>query len=112
MAIGNIPRSDIDMKRAKEFVNKYNIQDINIKVREVADIQQYNFRYDYYSSPEFDKYIKYTHVNMYTMSMPESSFEDIIDRIAEIDNLMRDPETTKLLHEARFIYRLKYGTEK
>lgn len=42
-----------------------------------------------------------------TIEIEEENFRVMADKIAEFDNLMRDPETAKLLMEARFINRLK-----
>jgi hypothetical protein len=48
-----------------------------------------------------------------TMDIPEKNFISIVEKIQEVESLMRDPETARLLMEARFISRLKgrnYGT--
>lgn len=46
-------------------------------------------------------------VDMITVDMPIRSLTKMADALCEINNLMRDPETAKLLMEARFINRLK-----
>ena len=112
MAISKMAKYDVDMKRAREFVAKYNIQNITINAKTVAEVAPYSmapYRYDTFM---YDDYVTHTHVNMYSMEIPEGSFTNIIDRISEIDDLMTDPESARLIMEARFIYRLRHGTEK
>ena len=46
-------------------------------------------------------------VSMITADMPEKEFTAMADALCEMRDLMRDPETAKLLMEARFINRLK-----
>ena len=47
------------------------------------------------------------HVPMIITEMPEKAFTAMADALCEMKDLMRDPETAKLLMEARFINRLK-----
>lgn len=47
------------------------------------------------------------HVPMIVTEMPEKSFTAMADALCEMKDLMRDPETARLLMEARFINRLK-----
>lgn len=101
---GSLAKYDVDMKRARDFVAKYNIQNIKISVKSVVETMPYVINYE--------EYLKHTHINMYSMEVPESSFTNIIDRISELDDLMRDPESAKLIMEARFIYRLRHGSAK
>ena len=46
-------------------------------------------------------------VQMITADIPEREFIAMLDALGEIRDLMRDPETARLLMEARFINRLK-----
>lgn len=46
-------------------------------------------------------------VQMITADIPEREFTAMLDALSEMRNLMRDPETARLLMEARFINRLK-----
>jgi hypothetical protein len=46
-------------------------------------------------------------VQMITADIPEREFTAMLDALGEMRELMRDPETAKLLMEARFINRLK-----
>ena len=50
---------------------------------------------------------KEEHVPMIIAEMPEQAFTAMADALCEMKDLMRDPETAKLLMEARFINRLK-----
>ena len=47
------------------------------------------------------------HIPMIIAEMPEREFTAIADTLCEFRDLMKDPETAKLLMEARFINRLK-----
>ena len=46
-------------------------------------------------------------VTTFLAEIPEKEFEVMADALCEMKDLMRDPETAKLLMEARFINRLK-----
>jgi hypothetical protein len=46
-------------------------------------------------------------VPMIITEMPERAFTAMADALCEMKDLMQDPETAKLLMEARFINRLK-----
>jgi hypothetical protein len=50
---------------------------------------------------------KEEHVPMIITEMPEREFTAMADALCEMKDLMRDPETARLLMEARFINRLK-----
>lgn len=57
----------------------------------------------------FEYYIQEEIVPTVVVELEEKSLQQIADKIVEIDDLMRDPETARLLMEARFINRLKGG---
>ena len=59
--------------------------------------------FDQYDRLSFEEEI----VPMITADMPEKEFTAMADALCEMRDLMRDPETAKLLMEARFINRLK-----
>jgi len=59
--------------------------------------------YDQYDPLSFEEEI----VPMITAELPEKEFMAMADALCEMRDLMRDPETAKLLMEARFINRLK-----
>lgn len=66
--------------------------------------------YSYGAIDSFDSFSAYTQeevVPTMLIEVEEENFRVMADKIAEFDNLMRDPETAKLLMEARFINRLK-----
>jgi flagellar motor switch protein FliM len=108
MAVGPIKDSHINEDRARQFVAQYRISDIKqtIKARhEYAD-----YFNTYMTDPyRFEPTIQYTHVKMLSMEMEEASFARIVDKMTELEELESDPETAKLLHEAKFIHRLKRG---
>ena len=47
------------------------------------------------------------HVPMVTAELPEKELTAMADALCEMRDLMKDPETARLLMEARFINRLK-----
>ena len=102
-------RSKYEMEQLKKFVYDHGIQDITIdsvrmrKAKALDIYSQYSIK-DYYDISEYD-------VNMYKMSIPEDQLDRIVNTVTEFEELMRDPETAKLLMEARFIYRLKHGSK-
>jgi len=59
--------------------------------------------FDQYDPLSFEDEI----VPMITAEIPEKEFTAMADALCEMRDLMRDPETAKLLMEARFINRLK-----
>lgn len=56
---------------------------------------------------DYDSYIQEEVVPTVVVEIEESRLLQMADKIAEFDDLMKDPETAKLLMEARFINRLK-----
>lgn len=60
-----------------------------------------------YTAIDPPMYLQEEVVPTLTIEIEEENFRLMADKIAEFDNLMRDPETAKLLMEARFINRLK-----
>ena len=100
-------RSKYEMEQLKKFVYNHGIQDITIdsvrmrKAKALDIYSQYSIK-DYYDISEYD-------VNMYKMSIPEDQLDRIVNTVTEFEELTRDPETAKLLMEARFINRLKKG---
>ena len=59
--------------------------------------------FDQYDRLSFEEEI----VPMITADIPEKEFTAMADALCEMRDLMKDPETAKLLMEARFINRLK-----
>jgi hypothetical protein len=56
---------------------------------------------------EYNAYIRDEMVPMVVVELEEAQLLQMADKVVEFDDLMRDPETAKLLMEARFINRLK-----
>lgn len=65
------------------------------------------YSYGTIDSYDYSSYIQEEVVPTVTIEIEESSLLQMADKIAEFDDLMRDPETAQLLMEARFINRLK-----
>jgi hypothetical protein len=59
------------------------------------------------SFDSFSDYIQEVDVPTMLIEVEESCLQLIADKIVEFDDLMKDPETARLLMEARFINRLK-----
>ena len=56
---------------------------------------------------DVDNYINTKDLAMVVTEIPEHEFTRMANTLCEFNDLMRDPETAKLLMEARFINRLK-----
>jgi hypothetical protein len=104
MGYGMTPGNSYDIRR---FVEHYRISKLDAKQEEYYNHSSHPLwygknAYDYKMQQEFR--IKYT------MELDEHSLLDIINRMKQFDeynDMMRDPETAKLVMEAKFIYRLK-----
>ncbi len=101
-------RSPREIERLKRFIQANGVTEINVEPTwryRVNPSLGYN-----YSSVDYAEFTTTTEqTNMYKMSIPEYDLYRIVDVVSEFDELMRDPETSKLLMEARFINRLKRG---
>ena len=71
--------------------------------------RQYNANPFTHINTSWDDPVSYEeeHVPMIIAEMPEQAFTAMADALCEMKDLMRDPETARLLMEARFINRLK-----
>lgn len=98
-------RSPYEMDRLRQFLHDYQVRDIKVETAQRYQTPGYSFNF---SNDVYPEYIT-EHVNMYNMTIPEDRLDKIVGVVAEFDDLMRDPETAKLLMEARFISRLKRG---
>lgn len=110
MAIGKAYQaSPKDFELIKEFVYHYQINNVEQKMQVIRDIPRH---YSY--NPQYDDIIDYkfteTHMPCYKMEVSERALVQIVNKLNEFESLMNDPETAKMLHEAQFIYRLKYGS--
>ena len=64
--------------------------------------------YSAWNIPDFGNFsIQEETVKFLKVEMPEAEFTKMADTLCEFNDLMRDPETARLLMEARFINRLK-----
>ena len=65
--------------------------------------------YSSWNVPDIDtSYIVENEIfTIFKVEIPEKEFTAMADALCEMRDLMRDPETAKLLMEARFINRLK-----
>ncbi len=103
-------RSNFELEQIKKFVVNYGIRDITIETAQrhkASAMDSYGMYYQNHDYVSFD----IERFNMYKMSVPEQSLDKIVNIVNEFEELMRDPETAKLLMEARFINRLKYGSK-
>lgn len=100
--------SQHEAETLKNFIINYNIRDITsepVQTRYAQPIKWSDYTYN------SDMYFHTEQINMFKMTMPEDTLKKIVSVVTEFDELMRDPETAKLLMEARFINRLKYGSK-
>lgn len=74
-------RSRLEMKRVKNFLAKYDIDNVDIGVM-------------------YSKYV-------YKIEIPEERFDDLVENIMEINELVQDSECKSLIDQAKFLYRLK-----
>jgi hypothetical protein len=95
------------LEKIKNFVTNYGINEVSVDIKDSVVARPYTWN-DMTYSPE--QYFNTERINVYKMSLPEKSLEKIVETVTEYDNLMRDPETRRLLMEAKFIHSLKYGT--
>jgi len=94
----------------RQILEVYKIKIIKQRM-ERRSVQPYSYSamnippyvYDEYDRLSYEEEI----VPMITTDMPEKEFTAMADALCEMRDLMRDPETAKLVMEARFINRLK-----
>ena len=94
----------------RQILEDYKIKIINQRMerRHINQPMSYSalnipYVYDQYDRLSFEEEI----VPMITAELPEKEFTAMADALCEMRDLMRDPETAKMLMEARFINRLK-----
>lgn len=90
----------------KQVASKYNIEVKNVTSRSRALFPQVNIR-------ELNSYSE-LHYNTETYSVlnievPETDLNYILQAIQEWTDLLKDPETSELVMQARFLLRLKKG---
>jgi hypothetical protein len=91
----------------RQILEDYKIKIIKQRMERRHTSQPYS--YSALNIPNAYDYISYEEeiVPMITAELPEKEFTAMADTLCEMRDLMRDPETAKLLMEARFINRLK-----
>jgi hypothetical protein len=94
----------------RQVLLDYKITITNQRMERRVQRQSYSYSpgnisnaFDQYDPLSFEDEI----VPMITAEIPEKEFTAMADALCEMRDLMRDPETAKLLMEARFINRLK-----
>lgn len=87
----------------RQLIESYKITLTNRKMQKKH--RTYPFSISEFDS--FEHHIQEEIVPTMVVELEEKSLQQIADKIVEFDDLMRDPETAKLLMEARFINRLK-----
>jgi hypothetical protein len=93
----------------QQVLSDYKIRIINQRMERMQ-----SHRYSYSArniSNAYDQYdplfFEEEFVPMITAELPEKEFTAMADALCEMRDLMRDPETARLVMEARFINRLK-----
>ena len=86
------------------------LADYKINITGSKNHRQYNIT-DSYTAMGYKDYVsdnaRMMDVKVIIVEIPEQEFTAMADTLCEFRDLMRDPETAKLLMEARFINRLK-----
>jgi hypothetical protein len=90
-----------------QFLMDYKIAITGSKIQKRYDLKNYVVDHCDFMDRYIDDRVHLKEVELLTAEIPEDSLEAIADTLCEFRDLMRDPETAKLLMEARFINRLK-----
>ena len=90
-----------------QFLMDYKIAITGSKIQKRYDLKNYAVDYSDFMDRYIDDRVHLKEVELLTAEIPEDSLTEIADILCEFRDLMRDPETAKLLMEARFINRLK-----
>jgi hypothetical protein len=90
-----------------QFLMDYKIAITGSKIQKRYDLKNYAVDYSDFMDRYIDDRVHLKEVELLTAEIPEDSLKAIADILCEFRDLMRDPETAKLLMEARFINRLK-----
>lgn len=88
------------------------LSDYRVTVTDTKVMRQYEATPFSYGNTRWDDMVSYRQeiqIPMIVSEIPEKEFIAIAETLCEFKDLMRDPETAKLLMEARFINRLKKG---
>ena len=88
-----------------QILNDYEITITGTKTRRQYNTNPFTHINASWDDPVF--YNQQEDVPMITAEIPEKALTAMADALCEMRDLMKDPETAKLLMEARFINRLK-----
>ena len=89
----------------RQILEDYKINITGHKVKRQYDTIDSSL--DMFNWEQIDYSTKEHHIPLITTEMPEKEFTAMADTLCEFRDLMKDPETARLLMEARFINRLK-----
>jgi hypothetical protein len=90
-----------------QFLMDYKIAITGSKIQRRYDLKNYVIDHSDFMDRYIDDRVHLKEVELLTTEIPEDSLVTIADTLCEFNDLMRDPETARLLMEARFINRLK-----
>lgn len=91
------------------FFDKYGIHDVITERRRQARTPvHYNGGFNGISAEDF-AYIEAADINIINLKLPEDALNKIVEIVEEWDRLYKNPETARMIHEARFINRLHNG---
>jgi len=99
-----------EIEQLKKFVLDNNITEVQLDNRRVVR-QHSPYSYNNLYEHSYNEYFAEREETVVKMTIPEDALTKIVNTMEEFNNLMRDPETARLLMEARFINRLKYGSK-
>ena len=97
------------MNNIKEFLNKYQFEDIQIEHRQKFRSPYYGFNGIDKSDLEYFNSVDMLVEDVVKCKLPSKSLEEIAEIVIEWNDLYDNPESARLIHEARFINRLKRG---
>ena len=99
----------MDQRKIRQAVERWGVRELNVEEESYYDYRPYDsfsYRNDDYRYATAQARRRYN----VKLTIPSEQFEKLIDRAEEFEDLMHDRETKELIQQARFLYRLKYGT--
>lgn len=90
-----------------QFLMDYKIAITGSKIQKRYDMKNYTIDHSDFMDNYMDDRVRIKEVELLTAEIPEDALTAIADTLCEFRDLMKDPETARLLMEARFINRLK-----
>lgn len=96
-------------KDLSNFFDKYGIHDVITERRRQARMPvHYNGGFNRISADDFS-YVETYDIDVVNLKLPVDALTKIATVMEEWDRLYKNPETARLIHEARFINRLHNG---